>query len=153
MSEYKRLREFVEGEDAKADDIETEFDGIAAVLQGGIGVDNIAEKGIQGKNIADGTITPGKLAPGYAIRHTFGFIPAFIPGGASYGAANSFAHGLGVFPTIVEFTIAGLENYAISFNVVWVSADATNFKAQAVASSPIPGGGVSFGIYWHAMAP
>lgn len=36
MSEYKRVREFIEGEDAKADDVEAEFDNIAGVLDEGI---------------------------------------------------------------------------------------------------------------------
>lgn len=42
MSEYKRLREFVEGEDAKADDVETEFDNVYSVLHKGITQDNLA---------------------------------------------------------------------------------------------------------------
>lgn len=86
MSKYTRKREFVEGEDAKADDIEVEFDNIAAVLQNGITVDN--------------------LAPGYMPR----------AGGFYIGSSPLPASGSGLFSILAEQSFEVLRASVVKFD-------------------------------------
>jgi len=151
MSVFKRVREFLEEEDALADSIEAEYDNIANFLEGGLTSDNIAAKGISAASIADHTITGGQLASGYNVKHTFGSVGCSIPNGSQLGAVGEFAHGLGVTPSHVEFIFSSGANYAIVFEGRLINWDATNVAWQMVASTPVPGEFVDT-AYWHAMA-
>jgi hypothetical protein len=141
MSAFNRLREFIEGEDAKADDIEVEFDNIAATLKGGI----------TGANIANGSIGPAQLKLGYALHHVFTPVACHIAAGSQLGAVSVIAHGLGGLPFGVEFTAITAEGYAIVLEGRLIAMDETHYTWQPVASSPIPGGGVDFTMICHAM--
>lgn len=151
MSIYSRVREFLEEEDAKADDVEAEFDNIANFLEGGLTSDNIAAKGIAAKSIGDHVITGQQLAIGYNVKHAFGSIAISIPEGHQTGAQGTFAHSLGVTPSDVHFLFETGLDFAIALEGRLLSKDATNVTWQVVASSPMPFT-FSATAFWHAEA-
>lgn len=154
MSAFKRLREFVEGEDAKADDIETEFDNIYSVLHQGITTDNIADGGIGPADIGVGAVEQKHLATFFNGKKNYGYNTSEIGTGFAYGAQHTIAHGLGTTPVHVAFTFNTAANYAIAFEGRLIAWNAVNFTYQVICSSAVPGA-VGSGIlylptYWEA---
>lgn len=140
MSAYKRIREFIEGEDAKADDIEAEFDNISSVLKGNVGPDNIAEHAVEKKHLAEG----------FNRKQTSGSKTVTIAGGAVYSEQYAVGSLLGETPSHVGFTFITAANYGITFEGRIIAWDAVGFTFQVVASATIPGGGVEIPVYWLA---
>lgn len=154
MSIFKRLREFKEGEDAKADDIEIEFDNVAATLKGGITADNIANGSITAAKLGANVVGKGQLAGGYTAKETSG--TAFPQVFSSYqsGPEINIAHGLGEVPSFFGYSIQSAVNFVIVLEFRVTNIDAGNVRGQIVAGSPMPGGvgesTFTFPIYWNA---
>lgn len=170
MSAFKRLREFVEGEDAKADDIETEFDNIYSTLHQGITTDNIADGGIATADIANGAvgatqianggvtaakiaannIGKSQLATGYTRRVSSGYATAGVGGGYAYSVPFLIPHGLGEVPSACSFSFRTAQNWVIALECRVLNLDATNIQAQVIQSSATPAN-VNYIIYWTAI--